>query len=120
MNHVESLIEFVKGSKLPDDVKEVLVDRLTMEGLTTDVVDTLKEAFQDELDLAFKEAGVALDPNDPEVSARLDKFEAALAAAQAEAEQEAAQLEAQMSHSIADIQTGADETRADQIRNTLP
>ena len=120
MNTIESLIAFVKSAKLPDDVKEVLTDRLMAEGLTTDVVDALKEAFQDELDLAFKEAGVELDPKDPEVAEFMAKYQKDVDAVQTEGAAELQSIKKDINHGIAEVQTTADAARADQIRKDFP
>ena len=120
MNQVESIIAFVKSSSLPEDVKEVLTDRLMAEGLTTEVVDVLKEAFQDEVERLVDKAGVKLDPNDPEVVERYQKYEDGLAEVQKASEAEMAGLEKDISKQVVNLQASADKSHADQIRKDFP
>lgn len=118
--NLDSLIAFVKGSSLSDDVKVVLVDRLEAEGFTTDVVDALKEAFQDNIDEAFDAAGVKLDPTDPEFIAKHQAFADELDAATKEFETESAALQSDMGKTFNGLNQQIDAVQAEQIRNDLP
>ncbi len=118
--NLESLISFVKGSSLTDDVKEVLVDRLEAEGLTTEVVDSLKEAFQDNIDELFDKAGVKLDPNDPEFIAQHQQYAETVDAATKEFEEGSVQLEAELAKEMKALDQDIDATHAEKIRTDLP
>ncbi|MBP9762105.1 hypothetical protein KBD34_00640 [Patescibacteria group bacterium] len=118
--NLESLIDFIKKSSLDEDVKEVLTDRLQAEGLTMDVVDVLKEAFQDKIEELFDAAGVKIDPKDPEAVKEYQAYQDALAQIEKDGESEMAGLQAEMSQQVAKVQTSADDARANQIRHDLP
>lgn len=118
--NLESLIAFVKNSSLTEDVKEVLVDRLEAEGLTTAVVDVLKEAFQDNIEELFEKAGVKLDPTDPEFIAQHQQYAATVEAATETFEAEAAQLETELAKEVQALDQSIDAVHADKIRNDLP
>ncbi len=118
--NLDALIAFVKGSSVSDDVKTVLVDRLEAEGLTTDVVDALKEAFQDNIDEAFDAAGVKLDPKDPEFIAKHEAYADEVDAATKEFEAASAALDADTTKTFNNLNQEIDAVQAEQIRNDLP
>lgn len=64
-----SLQTIVTSAPLTDEVKEYLLDRITNEGETADVIATVKEALQEYIDAGFKTMGIEVDPNDPRVVA---------------------------------------------------
>jgi len=54
----EEVITLVQDSDLNEAVKTTLIKRVTEEGLTQDVLDVLKEAFQMEIDKGFDALGI--------------------------------------------------------------
>lgn len=118
--NLESLISFVKSSSLSDDVKEVLVDRLEAEGLTTSVVDVLKQAFQDNIDELFDAAGVKLDPNDPEFIAQHQKYAEEVDAAVEDMNADMNKLQSVVQGKMNDIDKDIDAVHADKIRADFP
>ncbi|OGV46363.1 MAG: hypothetical protein A2017_16910 [Lentisphaerae bacterium GWF2_44_16] len=54
----EEVITLVQDSDLNETVKTTLIKRVTEEGLTQDVLDTLKEALQMEIDKGFDALGI--------------------------------------------------------------
>jgi protoporphyrinogen oxidase len=118
--NLDSLKAFVKASSLTDDVKEVLIDRLEAEGLTTDVVDALKQAFQDNLDDLFDAAGVKLDPKDPEFIAQHQQYADEVDAASQEMEDGVALIEADLQKTLHAVDGDIDAIHAEKIRSDLP
>lgn len=54
----EKVITLVQDSDLNEVVKTTMIKRVTEEGLTQDVLDALKEAFQMEIDKGFDALGI--------------------------------------------------------------
>lgn len=83
-----SLQTIVQGAPIAEDVKTMLLDRITQEGVTEDVVRAVKDALQDYIDSGFQKLGVEVDQNDPKVQAMTDKLNADIDAADQELTEE--------------------------------
>lgn len=79
----DEVIALIQDSDLDDAAKSQWVERIGTEGLTQDVVNALKEAFQDKIDSAFAQLGVS-DSDLPELAEKQAEMESEIASAETE------------------------------------
>lgn len=84
------MVKLVQDSDLSDSAKSTWIARITKEGLTQDVLDELKDAFQAEIDAGFEKLGVDIS-NTPEYKEREAAMVAQIEAIQADFDQKMAQ-----------------------------
>lgn len=84
----QDIVKLIENSQLDDQTKRDLLNLIIEEGLTREVLDRIKEAFDNAVITTMKQGGVDIT--------QTDEFKAAAAEFAAEAEKAKAQLDADM------------------------
>lgn len=111
----EEVIKLVQDSDLSDASKSAWIGRITEEGLTQDVLDALKDAFQSEIDAGFDQLGVDISNTD-EYKEKEAAMVAQVTAIQTDFDQKMAQNSKQMNDLQADAAKAIDLLKAEEVR----
>lgn len=111
----EEVIKLVQDSDLSDASKSTWIGRITEKGLTQEVLDGLKDAFQSEIDAGFDKLGIDIS-NTPEYKEKETAMVAQVTAIQADFDQKMAQNSKQLSDLQADAAKAIDLLKAEEVK----
>ncbi|MBI2473300.1 hypothetical protein HYV70_01970 [Candidatus Uhrbacteria bacterium] len=111
----EEVITLVQDSDLNETVQTALIKRITEEGLTQDVLDALKEAFQTEIDKGFETLGIDISDT-PEYKEKEAAMVKEVEAAKADFDSAMADIDQQTKTLQQETSKALDELEAEVIR----
>ena len=111
----EEVIKLVQDSDLSDSTKSTWIARITEEGITQDVLDGLKEAFQSEIDAGFDKLGVDIS-NTAENKEKESAMIADVEKIQADLESKMNQHAQDMTNLQADASKAIDMLKAEELK----
>ncbi|MBI4256710.1 hypothetical protein HY626_01480 [Candidatus Uhrbacteria bacterium] len=114
----EEIVKLVENSQLDDTTKRYLLNLIIDKGLTREVVDAIKEAFDNAVISTMKAGGVDITQTD-EFKAAEAEFAASAQAAKTQLDSEMAQIEAEMRQVQKDTAKQLDDLQAQVIKDKI-
>lgn len=114
----QDIVKLVENSKLEDQTKRELLNMIIEKGITREVVDTIKEAFDNAVIATMKAGGVDVTQTE-EFKAAEAEFAASAEAAKAQLDSEMAQIETEMVQVQKDTAKQLDDLQAQVIKDKI-
>ncbi|MBI2473297.1 hypothetical protein HYV70_01955 [Candidatus Uhrbacteria bacterium] len=114
----EEVITLVQDSDLNETIQTALIKRITEEGLTQDVLDALKEAFQMEIDKGFDALGIDISDT-PEYKEKEAAMVKEVESAKAEYDSAMADIDQQTKTLQQETSKALDELEAEIIKDQI-
>ena len=114
----EQIVKLVENSQLDDGMKRELLNLIIDKGITREVIDQIKEAFDNAVISTMKAGGVDITQTE-EFKAAAAEFAAAAETAKAQLDSEMAQIESEMGHIQKDTAKQLDDLQAQVINDKI-
>ena len=114
----QDIVKLVENSQLDDQTKRDLLNMIIEKGLTREVVDSIKEAFDNAVISTMKAGGVDITQTE-EFKAAAAEFAAAAETAKAQLDSEMAQIESEMGQVQKDTAKQLDDLQAQVIKDKI-
>lgn len=114
----EDIVKLIQKSQLDEDAKRRLLNLIIEKGLTREVVDQIKETFDDAVIATLQQAGVDLTQT-KEFQAAEAEFSAEAQKAKSELDTQMAQIDKEMVKVQTDTSKQLDDLQAQIVKNSI-